>query len=164
MVSASRLRPIVTMAVIAAAVCGTTVWLRNVPARALRRAFAAWSRGEGSIYDLMDDEAEVVIAGSTAHGGAYRKAAFLREVAGPFTARFAAPPRPRLRALWANGPQVVVLADADGTTRDRRPYANTYVFIFETARGRVTKVTEFLDMAAFEAVWDRAEPGSPHGA
>ena len=161
--SGSRWRLIGVMAALAAAVGGTTIWVRTAPGRALPRAFAAWSRSEGSIYDLMNDEAEVVIAGSTGHGGVYRKAAFLREVAGPFVARFAAPPRPKLRALWADGPCVVVLADADGTTRDGRPYANTYVFIFETARGRVTRVTEFLDMAAFEAVWDSVEPGPSHG-
>lgn len=157
-VTFSRSRTPVAAAVFAAAACGALLRARHAPARALRRAFAAWSRGEGSIYDLMDEDAEVVVSGSTAHGGAYRKAAFLREVAGPFVARFTAPPRPRFRALWTDGPRVAVLADAEGTTRDARPYANTYVFIFEMRRGRVTKVTEFLDMAAFEAVWDGVVP------
>ena len=147
----------------AAALGGVAAWQRGGPARAVRRAFAAWAHGTGSIYDLMDDDAEIVISGATAHSGAYRKSAFLAEVAGPFVARFSTPPVPRLVALWSDGPTMVVRAEAGGTTRDGASYANTYVFIFEFARGRVARVTEVLDMAAFEAVWDGVEPARHAG-
>lgn len=146
----------------AAALGGVAAW-RAMPARAVRRAFAAWAKGTGSIYDLMDDDAEIVIPGTTAHSGAYRKDAFLAEIAQPFVARFAHPPLPRLGTLWANGPSVVVQAGATGTTNDGRAYTNEYVFIFEFSGVRVTRVTELLDMAAFEAVWDRVEPVLNHG-
>ena len=129
----------------------------------MRRAFDAWAHGTGSIYDLMDDAARIVLPGTTAHSGAYRKDAFLADVAAPFVARFSAPPLPRLLALWSEGPTVVVRAEAGGTTRDGVSYANAYVFIFEFAGKRVARVTEFLDMAAFEAVWDRVEPARHAG-
>ena len=140
-----------------AAFGGVAAWRRTAPARAIRIAFAAWAQGTGSIYDLMDEGAEIVIPGTTEHSGTYRKDAFLAEVAGPFVARFSAPPLPRLVALWSNGPTVVVQAEAGGTTRDGAGYTNAYVFIFEFAGKRVARVTEFLDMAAFEAVWARVE-------
>ena len=124
---------------------------------AVRQAFQDWSEGEGSIYDLMDPDAEIVIAGTSAHCGTFRKDVFLRDVAGPFTARFSTPPRPRLRSLWASRDKVVVLADATGTTRDGDPYTNAYVFVFEMVANRVKRVTEFLDMAAFNAVWNGVE-------
>lgn len=127
-------------------------------ARAVRRAFEAWEAGTGSIYDLMDTETRIVIPGIAAHCGTYCKEAFLHDVAGPFRARFAEPPVPRLRKLWAATGTVAVMADATGTTRDGRPYVNTYVFVFELAGPRVATVTEFLDMAAFNAVWDRIAP------
>ena len=111
----------------------------------------------------MDDDAEVVIPGTTAHSGAYRKDAFLAEVAGPFVARFTVLPLPRPVALWSDGQTVVVRAKAIGTTRDGAGYANAYVFIFEFAGKRVARVTEFLDMAAFEAVWNRVEPARHAG-
>ena len=57
---------------------------------------------------------------------------------------------------------MAALADATGTTRDGQPYANTYVFVFEMAGRRVTRVTEFLDMAAFNTVWDRVAPEPTH--
>ena len=50
------------------------------------------------------------------------------------------------------------MADATGTTRDGQSYANAYIFAFEMAGARAKRVTEFLDMAAFSAVWDRVEP------
>ena len=128
------------------------------PERAVRRAFSAWRDGAGSIYDLMEDEAAVVIPGTAAHCGVFRKDVFLGEIAAPFVARFATPPVPQLRAIWSGARAVVALADAKGLTRDDRPYANTYLFVFEMRGRRAIKVTEFLDMAAFNAVWDGVEP------
>ena len=127
-------------------------------AETVRGAFEAWSMGISSPYDLMDDDAEVVLPGTSAHCGTYRKDTFMREVAGPFTARFATPPVPRLRRLWAAGDSVAVWADAVGTTHDLQPYSNTYVFVFEMSAHSITRVTEFLDLAAFGAVWDRVTP------
>ena len=141
---------------------GAISWWRGTPSRAVRRAFAAWGTGEGSIYDLMNAETEIVIPGAQAHCGIYRKDVFLRDVAGPFGARFTTPPVPRLRTLWASGKTVAAMADATGTTRDGQPYANAYVFVFEMAGQRVEKLTEFLDMSAFNAVWDRVEPKPAH--
>ena len=155
--------PVAMVAALAAAgLVGLAAWARATPAVTIRRAFRAWGSGDGSIYDLMNDDAEVVIPGSAPHCGTWPKDAFLRDVAAPFVARFAEPPVPRLRSLWASSTGVAVRADATGTTRDGSPYANDYVFLFEMKGQRVTKVTEFLDMAAFNAVWDTIEPEPAH--
>ena len=138
---------------------GALAWLHATPAQRVRRGFLAWRAGTGSIYDLMDADTQVVVPGTAPHCGTYGKAAFLRDVAAPFGARFAIPPVPKLRRLWAGAGTVAVLADATGITRDDRPYANTYLFVFEMAGARVTRVTEFLDMAAFNDVWDCVAPG-----
>lgn len=126
----------------------------------VRAAFAAWVAGSGSIYDLLDADAPIVLPGTTPHCGTFAKDAFLRNTAAPFMARFSKPPAPRLLDLWSNPRGVVVTADATGTLRDGRPYANHYVFLFDVEDGRATRVTEFLDMAAFERVWDEVEPGA----
>ncbi len=142
---------------------GVAAWRQREPARAVRRAFAAWAQGTGSIYDLMDADAEIVIAGTNQHSGTYRKDAFLARVAGPFVAKFSAPPLPQLVALWSDGPTIVVRAEAGGTTRDGASYTDAYMFIVEFAGRRVARLTEFLDMAAFEAVWNGAEPARHAG-
>ncbi len=128
--------------------------------RAVREIFRKWTAGRGSLFDLMTDDALIVIPGTAAHCGSFPKSVFLKDVATPFMARFNKPPTPRALKIWSDGNDVAVLAEAEGTTRDGKPYANNYVFILQMRGGRITKATEFLDMAAFNDVWDRVEPAS----
>jgi len=85
-------------------------------------------------------------------------------IAMPFMARFSTPPVPLPSRFWSCGDHVAVLADATGTRRDGKPYSNSYVFILQLKRGRIVKATEFLDMAAFNDVWDNVQPASAAGA
>ena len=112
---------------------------------------------------MMESDTQIVIAGTAPHCGTYMLDEFLRDVARPFGARFSEPPAPKLRQLWAHSGSVAVLADATGTTRDQRHYENQYVFVFQMVKGRVTRVTEFLDMTAFNEVWDRVDPAPQSG-
>ncbi len=126
----------------------------------VREAFSNWSAGNGSILDLMPPDGTVVIPGIAPHCGTFSKKQFVTEVAVPFMQRFSQPPRPRPIKMWEEGSDVVVLADAEGTTIDGKPYTNRYVFVLEFQDNRLMKATEFLDMAAFNAVWDSVEPAS----
>lgn len=125
--------------------------------RIVRETFRKWSAGEGSLNDLMTEDAVVVIPGTAAHCGTFSKGVFVRDVAAPFMARFSRPPAPQARKLWCGGDDVVVLAEAEGTRRDGKPYANSYVFVLTMRGGRIVRATEFLDMAAFNDVWDHVE-------
>jgi ketosteroid isomerase-like protein len=58
----------------------------------------------------------------------------------------------------ADGNDVIVVADAEGTTLEGKAYRNDYVFVLEFSNSRLVKATEFLDMAAFNAVWDSVTP------
>lgn len=146
-----------------AAAIGGAFWRRAAPGIAVRQAFAQWRDGSGSIYDLMDDDTLIIIPGTAPHCGTFRKADFLRDTAVPFVARFTEPPVPQLRALWSGVDGIVVRADATGLTRHGRRYSNDYIFVFEMAGGRVTRVTEFLDMTAFNAVWNQVGNEPAHG-
>lgn len=159
--SAPRLPLVIgTAAIVAAALAGA--WMKGADQRAIRKSFDAWALGDGSFYDLMDDDAEVVLAGTASHTGTYRKDTFMREVAGPLMSRFVVKPVPKLRRIWSSSEGVIVQADAVGTTVDHQPYAQSYVFVFDMKEGRVTRATEYLDMVAFAAVWDRVDPAPPH--
>ena len=135
-----------------------TGFARGSNSRAVSKAFHEWSAGQGSLFDLMTDDAFVVIPGTAPHCGTFEKNAFVKDVATPFMARFAKPPRPRALKVWCAGNDVVVLADAEGTTRDGVRYANNYVFVLKMRGGRIAQATEFLDMTAFNDVWDRVAP------
>ena len=124
----------------------------------VEEAFDRWTEGQGSILDLMDDEGIVVIPGTTAHCGAVRKREFMANIATPFMSRFSEPPAPRPSMIMAEGDDVIVIADAEGTTLDGKVYRNDYVFLLKFRESRLVKATEFLDMAAFNAIWDSVTP------
>ena len=135
---------------------------RNV--RAVREAFRKWGAGEGSLFDLMTDDAVIVIPGTAPHCGTFSKTEFARDMAAPFMARFSRPPAPRARRVWSDRDDVAVLAEAEGTRRDGKPYANAYVFVLKMRGGRIVQATEFLDMAAYNDVWNNVEPWSDMAA
>ncbi len=124
----------------------------------VEEAFTRWSRGQGSFLDLMDDDGIVVIPGTAAHCGTMRKQQFVTEVAAPFMSRFSKRPVPIPSLIVATANEVVVVAHAEGTTLDGKLYRNDYVFVLEFRDGRLLKATEFLDMVAFNSVWDSVAP------
>ncbi len=130
---------------------------RSANLRIVRETFRKWSAGEGSLDDLMTEDAVIVIPGTAPHCGSFGKGAFVGAGAGPFLAGFRRRPAPGGVRLWWGADDVVVLADAVGTRRDGKPYANSYIFVLTMRAGRVVRATEFLDMAAFNDVWDHVE-------
>lgn len=130
----------------------------RVNRRIVEEAFDSWSRGQGSILDLMGDEGIIVIPGTAPHCGTVSKREFVANVAMPFMNRFSIPPVPRPSKIMADGEGVIVVADAEGTTLDGKAYRNDYVFVLEFRESRLVKATEFLDMVAFNLVWDSVMP------
>ena len=124
----------------------------------VKDAFDRWSAGKGSILDLMGDDGTVVVPGTAPHCGTRSKQEFVTDVATPFISRFSKPPVPFPLKIMADGNDVIIVAEADGTTLDGKAYHNSYVFVLEFGEDRLMKATEFLDMVAFNAVWDSVQP------
>ncbi len=124
----------------------------------VEQAFNRWSTGQGSVLDLMDDDGTVVIPGSSAHCGTRTKREFVKDVATPFMRRFSTPPVPLPTRIIADDDDVIVVADAHGVTLDGKAYRNHYVFILEFKEDSLVQATEFLDMVAFNVVWNDVEP------
>lgn len=97
--------------------------------RLVENAFERWRAGQGSVLDLMEDDGLVVIPGTARHCGTRRKQEFVTEVATPFMSRFSRPPVPLPSRMMAEGDDVIVVADADGTTVNGKAYSNSYVFV-----------------------------------
>ncbi len=129
----------------------------------VEEAFDRWSKGQGSILDLIDDDGIIVIPGTVPHCGAVCKRDFAANVATPFMSRFSKPPVPRPSTIMADGDEVIVIADAEGTTLDGKAYRNNYVFLLTFRESRLVKATEFLDLAAFNVVWDSVLPNTRGG-
>ncbi len=121
--------------------------------------FDAWAAGTGNPFELLADEASWTISGNSDAAGTYpSRAAFLRDVIGPFNARMAQGLKPSVRSLHADGDTVAILFDAAGVARDGRPYVNTYAWFFDMRDGRVIRAVAFFDAIAFNDLWRRITP------
>lgn len=114
--------------------------------RLVQQAFDDWKHGRGSVFDLLADGAEWKVAGSSPVSGTYRsRQELLDRAVRPIHARLATPIVPEVKQIIAQGRHVVVLWDGTATTRDGRPYLNSYAWHLVMANGRITQVTAFLD-------------------
>ena len=91
-------------------------------------AFREWHDGTGYITDLLADDLRWTIVGRSRASKTYEsKGQFVGEVLAPFGARFSEPFRPvAIRGVYADGDNVVVVWDGEGTrldgsTRTRTP-------------------------------------------
>ena len=126
----------------------------------VRASFDAWRAGTGSPFELLAEDATWTIAGHSAAAGSYAgKEAFLREVIRPFNARMEAGLRPAIHGLYAEDDTVIVLFDAEGTSRDGRTYANSYAWFLDMRDGLIVRARAFFDSIAFDDLWARVEPG-----
>ena len=124
----------------------------------VEKAFADWQAGRGSFYDLITEDGVVTIAGQSPRSGTFSKAEFLELRARPFAARFSTPIVPTRWTVWAVDDQVFVRWDSKAIACDGKSYANSYAYFITMRDGRATALTMFLDMGAFDDVWNRCQP------
>ncbi len=119
----------------------------------IERAFAQWARSEADIFDLLTDDVVWHITGQDpAVATTYRsREALLAGAARPLAARLTAPLTPTVRRIWSDGDDVLVHWDGSAPLADGSTYRNTYLWIMTVRGDRVTRVTAFLDNAAFKA-------------
>ncbi|MGY1808730.1 nuclear transport factor 2 family protein [Blastococcus sp. SYSU D00669] len=120
-------------------------------------AFEAWQRGDGHVSALFAEDMRWEIVGRSRAAGRYGSAReFADGVLAPFAARFPAdaPFRPvRIRSVLADGDDVVVVWDGEGTTTAGTTYRNTYAWFLTLRDGAVVEGTAFFDSIAFDELW-----------
>lgn len=121
----------------------------------VRQAFAAWREGRGSLFDLLHEDVEWVVAGTSPVSGRYgSRQDFLERAVAPIGARLATPIAPELRQVLAQGDAVVVLWDGVATRRDGGVYRNSYAWHLVFDGGRIVRATAFLDTWALQRLMD----------
>ncbi len=138
------------------------VTLASLNRAIVEKAFADWQAARGSFYDLVTDDGFVTIAGQSPHSGTFTKAAFLRDRAKPFQARFSTPIVPTRWTISAVDDEVFVRWDSTAVACDGKSYVNSYAYFITMQGGRATALTMFLDMGAFDDVWNRCQPVNQH--
>ena len=125
----------------------------------VRASFERWRNATGGPFELLAPDAEWTIVGSSPLSKTYHsRQEFLDQVIGPFNARMATPLVPAVRGLYADGDMVIILFDASATTRDDRPYRNTYTWHFQMKDAKVVKAIAFFDTREFDEFWTRVAP------
>jgi ketosteroid isomerase-like protein len=122
-------------------------------------SFDRWRNGTGGPFELLADNAEWTIVGSSPLAKTYSsKNEFIDKVIDPFNARMAKPLVPTVRGIFADGDMVIILFDAAATTKDDRPYQNTYTWYFQMRDSKVVKAIAFFDNRDFDEFWNRVSP------
>jgi uncharacterized protein len=129
--------------------------------RLIQQAFEQWSSGKGNFFDLLTDDVQWTIMGSSPLSKTYiGKQQFINETVTPLTSRLATLIVPKIRKVYADGDDVIALWDGTATAKDNRPYRNTYCWIMTLKNGRITHVVAFLDLVEYADVLNRVSDGS----
>ncbi len=129
--------------------------------RLIQQAFEQWASGNGNFFDLLTDDVQWTITGSSPLSKTYvGKQQFINETVTPLTSRLATPIVPKIREVYADGDDVIALWDGTATAKDDQPYRNTYCWIMTLKNGRITHVVAFLDLIEYTDVLNRISDGN----
>jgi ketosteroid isomerase-like protein len=111
--------------------------------------YAELAQGNGQPFvDALADDVRWTIIGSTDWSGTWEgKAAVRSRLLDPLFAQFGTTYRNRAVRSIAEGDYVVIECRGDVTTKDGRPYRNTYCNVFRLEHGKVRELTEYCDTA-----------------
>jgi uncharacterized protein len=122
----------------------------------VRVSFDRWREAKGGPFELLADDVEWTIVGSSPLARTYRsKQEFIDTVIAPFNARMATPLVPTVRGIFADGDTVIILFDAEATVIDGKPYRNSYTWYFWM---KDSKAIAFFDNRHFDEFWNRVSP------
>lgn len=124
-------------------------------------AFDRWQAGGTDFFtEILADDVVWTIKGSGPTAGTYRgRDDLVARAVRPLASRLSHPIRPVTKQIWAEGDHVIIQWDGEGMARDGKPYANSYLWIFQMAQGRATSVTAFLDLIPYDDVLRRVPAG-----
>ncbi len=116
----------------------------------IQRAFDQWVAGTGNVFDLLAEDVQWTITGSSAYSKTYvGKQQLIDQAVTPLTIRLTTPIVPKVHHLYADGDVVVAIWEGTATAKDGQPYHNTYNWVMTLKNGRITHVTAFLDLIPY---------------
>lgn len=119
-------------------------------------AFEKWRLGTGSGFDLLHEDAEWTIAGSSRISKTYHgKKQLADEVSRHFVKKLTSQAAPTVHGIYADGDHVTVRYDFEAVAKDGVPYRNSYVWLLEFRDGAVVRGEAFFDSRLYDELWDR---------
>ncbi|WP_072958388.1 nuclear transport factor 2 family protein [Chryseobacterium arachidis] len=122
----------------------------------ITKAFEKWHNGDGNFFDLLNDDMQWEITGSTPYSKTYTsKQQFLDEVIIPLNKKLKVKIKPTVRNIFADNDMVIALWDGEATALDDKPYRSSYSWYMKMKNGKITHVIAFLDGIEFTDIMKR---------
>lgn len=114
------------------------------------KSFENWVAKTGTPFDLLADDVQWTIAGSSAQAKTYTsKQQLLVDVLDPLNQRLSKKIIPDVKGIYGDGNMVIVLWRSIAETNIGKPYNGDYAWFMQFENGKITKVTAFLDNQKF---------------
>jgi ketosteroid isomerase-like protein/pimeloyl-ACP methyl ester carboxylesterase len=128
--------------------------------RLIQDIFSELSKGNGKPFvESLADDFCWTITGTTTWSGTYRgRQAVLTELLGPLFSRFADRYTNTADRFIAEGDYVVVECRGRVTTKEGRPYNNTYCWVCRISGGKLRELTEYMDTELVTAALGPRQP------
>lgn len=124
----------------------------------ISKAFQDWHNGNGNFFDLLTDDMQWEITGSTPYSKVYTsKQQFLDEVIIPLNKKLKVKIKPTVRSIFVDKDMVIALWDGEATAADNKPYRSSYSWYMKMKDGKITHVVAFLDGIEFSDIMKRIE-------
>lgn len=109
--------------------------------------FAELAQGNSRpLVEAMAEDFSWTVSGSNRWAGTYKgKEAVLNDLLGQLRARIEGRIKTIAHRFIAEGDFVVVEARGNNTTKDGRPYNNSYCFVIRLSDGKLREITEYMD-------------------
>jgi len=122
--------------------------------RLMQSVFAELAKGNGAPFrDCLADDVCWTMIGTTRWSRTYRgKPAVLDELLRPLFDRYADRYTSTAHRFIAEDDHVVIECTGRVTTKDGKPYHNTYCWVCRLADGKIHELTEYMDTALVAAV------------
>ena len=121
----------------------------------VRSFYEAGNRGDmDTCFNLISDDIVWTNVGSMSLCGTYRgKADLMENLLGPLFGQLEAGISSTIDDMIAEGDKVVALTSGTATTKDGRPYNNSYCQVIRIKDGKFVEVTEYMDTALAACVF-----------
>ena len=121
----------------------------------VRSFYEAGNRGDfDACFEMVADDVTWTNIGTTALSGTYTgKAELMEKLLGPLFGQLEAGISSTIDALIAEDDWVVALTSGSATTKDGRPYNNSYCQVIRLRDGKFAEVKEYFDTALAASVF-----------
>jgi len=128
--------------------------------RRMQDIFSELSTGDAKpLIDSLAENFAWTILGTTAWSRTYRgKQTVIEELFGPLFEQFATTYPNIAHRFIAEDDYVVIQCQGEVTTRDGKPYNNTYCYVCCLAGGKLLELTEYLDTELLSKALTAPEP------